>query len=258
MKLFVLLLVYNKRKENATIYSLKNEISKKSCRKGVCYLMNEKECDKRIFQNRFISITLGETQEEISRKINTTRQNVGKLLSGQTLPNALLLKSICKAYGVSADYLLGFTKTITQNEDISAFVKYTGLSENTVEILALNSDLFCTIINKLIDCEGNFEPLLETLYDLQTVGEMLLHNYKDKDGFNLSVDFDEIDTQRYKAHRIFDLILNFFDIRENPDKQKEINEIKQSIKAFKNEQYNFNRKKNPPSSEPTEPDGNHN
>ena len=49
----------------------------------------------------------GLTHEEAAQKIGVTRQAVGKLLKSETQPSAGVIISICKSFGVSADWLLG-------------------------------------------------------------------------------------------------------------------------------------------------------
>lgn len=52
----------------------------------------------------------GLTQEEVAKKIGVTRQAVRKLLKGETQPSAGVIISICKSFGVSADWLLGIQR----------------------------------------------------------------------------------------------------------------------------------------------------
>lgn len=92
------------------------------------------------FQERFRDL-IGEaaTQEEIAKKVNSSRQNVGNWLSGKSKPDINALAEIAKGYNVSTDYLLGLTDVKTSDTDIKAICDYTGLSEKAVkEIIKLN------------------------------------------------------------------------------------------------------------------------
>lgn len=89
-----------------------------------------------IFQKRFKEL-VGDTatQEEIAGKVNTSRQNVGNWLNGKSKPDIYALAEISKGYGVSTDWLLGLTDIKTNNVTLQDTCKYTGLSENSINIL---------------------------------------------------------------------------------------------------------------------------
>ena len=47
------------------------------------------------------------SQSELSRRSGVTRYSICRYCSGQRMPKTSTLLNICKALGVSADYLLG-------------------------------------------------------------------------------------------------------------------------------------------------------
>lgn len=89
-----------------------------------------------VFIGRFISL-IGEnsTQEEIAKKIGTSRQNVGNWLSGKSKPDIFALKNIAQAYGVSTDYLLGISDVKTSDAEKKAVCEYTHLTDTAVDAL---------------------------------------------------------------------------------------------------------------------------
>lgn len=62
-----------------------------------------------IFQKRFKELVGKSTQEEVAKKVNTSRQNVSNWLNGKSRPDIHTLAEISKGYHASADYLLGLT-----------------------------------------------------------------------------------------------------------------------------------------------------
>lgn len=50
-----------------------------------------------------------DVQETVASKLNMSQPNVSKLLSGNQMPTAEVLKSVSDAYGVSVDWLLGLS-----------------------------------------------------------------------------------------------------------------------------------------------------
>lgn len=92
---------------------------------------NANENDKKnVFQERFREL-VGDTatQEEIAKKVNTSRQNVGNWLNGKSKPDIYALAEIANGYNVSTDYLLGLTDIKTNDTTIQSICEYTGLSE---------------------------------------------------------------------------------------------------------------------------------
>ena len=50
------------------------------------------------------------TQQQLADKVATSRENIARYESGKTEPKAFMLRDICIALNVSADYLLGITE----------------------------------------------------------------------------------------------------------------------------------------------------
>lgn len=91
--------------------------------------------EKTPFTGVFRELVGTATHQEIADKIGTSRQNVGKWLSGTTSPDITALGKIADAYNVSTDYLLGRTNVKSTNTEIKDICEYVNLSEDTVNAL---------------------------------------------------------------------------------------------------------------------------
>lgn len=87
------------------------------------------------FQERFKELVGNSTQEEVAKKINTSRQNVGNWLNGKSRPDIYALTEISKGFNVSTDYLLGLTDIKSTDTTVQGVCEYTGLNENSVNVL---------------------------------------------------------------------------------------------------------------------------
>lgn len=127
------------------------------------------------FQERFKELVGNSTQEEVAKKINTSRQNVGNWLNGKSRPDIYALAEISKGFNVSTDYLLGLTNIKSTDTTIQDICDYTGLDEITIEHFSAlkNSQYdyllkvisFLTLQNKYAD-DGNVmqRNLLELMW----------------------------------------------------------------------------------------------
>lgn len=88
------------------------------------------------FNNIFRELIGAATQQEVADKIGVSRQNVGRWLLGDTTPDINTLGKIADAYNVSTDYLLGRTGIRNVEPDLIAAIKYTGLSDDTINALS--------------------------------------------------------------------------------------------------------------------------
>ena len=77
----------------------------------------------------------GLKQREVAEAIEVQRQTVSLYTKGQALPDIACLVKMTKLFNVSADYLLGLTKTPTLEADKRAVCDYVGLSEPAVDFL---------------------------------------------------------------------------------------------------------------------------
>lgn len=88
------------------------------------------------FGRRFVTLFQeGETQEEFGARVGIGRNTIAQYCRGGSMPDSQLLIQICERCHVSADWLLGLSEIKTQNEDIKSIGQYTGLSEESIEVL---------------------------------------------------------------------------------------------------------------------------
>lgn len=170
--------------------------------------------DNKAFSERFLKIVGSiATQDEISKKIGTSRQNVGNWISGKAKPDIYALAKISKAYNVSTDYLLGLTDIQTKDGDTTAFCNVSGITEN-----AATHFLFCRypdILSRIFECDF-FDDFISIINDVFECSFAWVEQAKQNNNVS-KIDLDYIDLYRYRAHKIFDLILNEFDRREIDD-----------------------------------------
>lgn len=170
--------------------------------------------ESKAFSERFLKIVGSTTtQDEIAKTIGTSRQNVGNWISGKAKPDIYALAKISKAYNVSTDYLLGLTDIQTKDGDTSAFCKVSGITEN-----AATHFLFCRypdILSRIFECDF-FDDFMNVINDIFECSFMWVEQAKQNNNIS-KIDLDYIDLYRYRAHKVFDLILNEFDRREIDD-----------------------------------------
>lgn len=77
---------------------------------------------------------LAEYIEEVTGE-SVTRQAIGQWCNGNTCPNLKTVPIIAEFFGVTCDYLLTETEIKTTVADLTAACKYTGLSEEAIEML---------------------------------------------------------------------------------------------------------------------------
>lgn len=138
---------------------------------------NANENDKKnVFQERFREL-VGDTatQEEIAKKVNTSRQNVGNWLNGKSKPDIYALAEIAKCYGVSTDYILGLTDIKTNDTTIQSVCEYTGLTESNVEFLRILEEtkiigkydyFYNDVINLILSLLQSYGSLLTNVQEL--------------------------------------------------------------------------------------------
>ena len=116
-----------------------------------------------------------ETQEQLAKAVNITRQSLSRYEANERTPNIELIYNIAKHYEVSADYLLGLSEVKSLDNRVQAACEVTGLSEEAIEKLnnCYNNKVtpeFTETISDIISCDSFFEMIEE----LWRYGETLL------------------------------------------------------------------------------------
>lgn len=109
----------------------------------------DKEIRFPAFRSAFLQLKGKESTEKFAKKLGLARATVGFYEAGERLPDALKLKIIAEKCNVSADWLLGLSDVRTPDPSIQNASKQSGLSEETIKILAQH-------IGEKPDAETNF------------------------------------------------------------------------------------------------------
>ena len=101
----------------------------------------------------------GVSQDVVSKELGVSKSTLGLWETGDTLPDAKAICDLSTYYGVSADYLLGKTRTSTTDIKIKKICESTGLSEKAIESLlhncgTNNNDFVLALIDNLLCDEG--------------------------------------------------------------------------------------------------------
>lgn len=135
-----------------------------------------------VFADRFSQLRGEKTQDEFAAFLGISRPTVGFYENGVRLPDAQILRQIADKCNVSADWLLGLSDGNSNDYNIQATCKFTGLTEGAIKtILDLQeADRFllnewvldmAKVISTVIE-EPCFTPLME---DLQCYFDALHH-----------------------------------------------------------------------------------
>lgn len=120
--------------------------------------MNLNVTGKRIASERKAQ---GWTQQELADKLIIKREMVVYYEKGQRSLKVEQLAMLAKLFGVSTDYLLGFTGVRSADADILAACKTTGLNEEAIKILHYMTNLSET------DIETEDMELMESIKELR-------------------------------------------------------------------------------------------
>lgn len=117
------------------------------------------------FRDAFLELMGDMTLDQFSKKLEMSRATVGFYAAGQRIPDALGLKKIAEKCNVSADWLLGLSKTKSTDIDVQKICKKTGLSEWATNVL-LSFGEETNVINELFRWPGVIH-LLRRLRDMK-------------------------------------------------------------------------------------------
>lgn len=103
------------------------------------------------FRAAFLDLMDDMTIQEFAEKLGMSRPTVGFYAAGQRIPDALGIKTISEKCNVSADWLLGLSRTKTSNANIRGVCDTTGLSETSINRLMSTSERNKTVWAEVID-----------------------------------------------------------------------------------------------------------
>ena len=131
------------------------------------------------FNEKLLSLrkAAGISQDTLARQLGVSRQAVSRWEVGSALPDASNILQLSKLFGVSADYLLGFTKYPTQNTTLRSICEYTGLSEKAVLRLHDKARQKGSSISAVIESQ-EFWDVIHILNSAKSQPDLLLPNGK--------------------------------------------------------------------------------
>ena len=138
-----------------------------------------------------------------------TANTISYWCKGARTPNLEQLIKIAEILGVSADYLLGFSDAMTPNTEVQAICNYTGLSEEAVDILhveteAFKNKVFIDTLSSILTDEGLIDLLSRCANCIKLAKELEddLPKYTDEQLVNDAA--PEADQIRYSLYDIND------------------------------------------------------
>ena len=168
--------------------------------------------------------------EDIAQAIDVTRQGVGKWVNGESVPDVLTVAKLAKFLGVSVDYLAGASEIKTTNAELKGVCEYTGLSENSINLLNLLNQV------KQLGIE-EFQPSLIDILDRYLIKmdkEQQFLLFSLRDAINVDVREDDEDTQMRVFESLFKLNSSQYCISGNTYRNLLLQEYKEKLIALTN------------------------
>jgi len=167
------------------------------------------------------------TQQELADKMGVKRQVINYYENNNRKPKTTDIIKLAEIFDISIDYLLNFSTVKTNDPEIQAMCKYTGLSEEALQVLNYYNDLSDNKNNaKLIDTI-NFLIEQETPYPS---GSVYVDGESDEDIEIYETGFFKVDKQvwqEWKANNYISIIgkiRDFFIVEIDEDEKYEIME----------------------------------
>lgn len=158
------------------------------------------------------------SQKELAEHLGLKPNIISYWCSGARRPDIEQIAKIAKYFDVTSDYLLGLSDISSTDGDTITFCKETGLNETAA--LALFGLISTKALNVLL-ASPCFDELLSILCDIEFISSEWLKEALDGD-IIYKVNIDLIDTNRYRAIKLFDCILDSFDQRKQDPRAAEI------------------------------------
>lgn len=184
------------------------------------------------------------TQQELAEKTGCSRQAIAQYMDGSNAPNIDKLILIAEFFNVSIDYLVGKDKEQTEEEFVQSIVNYTGLEENSIEVL---HKLKCESTNEIEETVKKISAMLNGRRSQDTKTDLSFINTFINSQFNAVFNHPNSYLYEYcrnlkKCIEIYNQVIDF-EIQDDFDTdflfQKfnkfddDINEIKKKIRVDK-------------------------
>lgn len=110
----------------------------------------------------------GKNQTDVAKWLGVTREMISNYEKDKSTDFADGINLLADKFGVSADYLLGRTQNYTQDIKIQAICNYTGLSQETVELLHRNKAIY----SRQKTTEIIYKDVVDTLFNVNVVSNL--------------------------------------------------------------------------------------
>ena len=185
---------------------------------------SEKSC-KEFFGERLKQLRneKGLSQDALAKALGISKGSLGFYETCKNTPDIVVLNAVSDYFGVSLDYLLGRTDIQTNDTDVIAVCKYTGLSEIAVKTLNVNYSGVSNVRQENTDSfsfsdlrrgnaeaastiieNGYFHEIVSAMAELKGKSENLLYNHQ----IGYDVLSEALDISPYLAYKITELVWN--------------------------------------------------
>lgn len=146
--------------------------------------LNLDEFGIRIAELRELS---GKSQEEVSENLGITQQTLSRYEKGQRQASLDFVVKSAQYFNVSTDYLLGFSKVKSAEEDVKCICRITGLSEKAVIDLNCFKDVPSS---KQKSFYKNLYDIIKYsefgIYDINDIEKNYLNNEEKLNNYNIN------------------------------------------------------------------------
>ena len=166
----------------------------------------------KVFRKRLLQLRTEKrlSQSKLAKQIGISPATIGYYENGDRLPDIDIAARIASFFGVTADYLLGFSNARTTERNMKTACEITGLSEKSIKNIQKTERTLDKMCNKVdismkkhIDGVEAYEVL--NLFLSSDTFREILYNFFDMSGnykalFFLQFLFCELETEEAESH----------------------------------------------------------
>lgn len=173
----------------------------------------------KVFRKRLLQLRTEKrlSQSKLAKQIGISPATIGYYENGDRLPDIDIVARIASFFGVTADYLLGFSNARTTERNMKTACEITGLSEESIKNIQKTERTLDKMCNKVdismkkhIDGVEAYEVL--NLFLSSDTFREILYNFFDMSGnykalFFLQFLFCELETEEAESHEEYEKII---------------------------------------------------
>lgn len=170
------------------------------------------------FSDRLVKLRekTGKKRQEVADEIGISRASLEYYEKGKRKPDIEILAVLANYFNVSSDYLLGLSPAESTDRDIQFISKYTGLSDEAIEVLHFykNFEKICPTINLLLESEMTI--LHELAYQCSDMSKDMIEDECVRHGIDFVELNKTIELKEYNRLQIVTKLEKYLEL----DKQK--------------------------------------